>query len=245
VTPPRRRRGRPSRRRRVDRQPDLVPEATTPRDRWVARCQALRESHLWFVGGGPGGSRARSCTTAARAFRVDSTAVPAGRPELPPPRPLLPHPHGALAGMRSRGVSRARRLAYFGEKDRAFRSKRTTRFGRNGPGRRMATPRLFNCQKSYPLGVARVKSFFPIPPPGLWEVWATPWGCPRPVVRRGGSREAGRRQAMDVVAICPGCPRAGTFHNPSWCPETVRSVSDVIPERSDDSQMGVMAPARW
>jgi len=36
---------------------------------------------------------------------------------------------------------------------------------------------------------------------------------------------------------------AGTFHNRSWCPEIVRSVSDVIPERSDDSLMGIVTRA--
>jgi hypothetical protein len=50
---------------------------------------------------------------------------------------------------------------------------------------------------------------------------------------------------MDVVAICPGCRPAGTFHNPSWCPEIVRSVSDVFPERSDDSQMDITTRSRW
>ena len=41
----------------------------------------------------------------------------------------------------------------------------------------------------------------------------------------------------------PGPFFAGTFHNRSWCPEIVRSVSDVIPERSDDSLMGIVTRA--
>jgi hypothetical protein len=45
----------------------------------------------------------------------------------------------------------------------------------------------------------------------------------------------------DLLGLSP----AGTFHNSSWSPEVVWSVSDVIPERGDDSQMGIMALAQW
>ena len=48
----------------------------------------------------------------------------------------------------------------------------------------------------------------------LRTIGQPPWGCPRAVVRLGRSRAASGAWAPAVAAICPGCPRAGTFHSP-------------------------------
>jgi hypothetical protein len=59
-------------------------------------------------------------------------------------------------------------LAYYGEKDRSFRFRRTTRFGRNGPGpERSDATTLCSCQEAgrwWP-GPLLAK---PTPPPWLW-----------------------------------------------------------------------------